>query len=127
MLLGNSNTRIEEEMLLTNPQNVGYIKARYMISDITESETYNTFFREKVNIRSVSDKYKNINMDQLDRNMLSFKILNSYAWKHILNDNNAITLFPELNIYFDIIANIYKLKYPDRFLTCQYNKSTAII
>lgn len=128
LLSNNCNYAIENELLLSvkyHKNFKNFSKAKQIINDIEESMTQNKFFRDQVIIKCHSDKYQHINIEKLNKNKINFKILNQYAWN--ISQCDPINLVPELSIYNDIIANVHKLNYPDRYTNCLYDRSTVNI
>jgi hypothetical protein len=80
----------------------------------------------KVNIRKTTDKYKNLDITTLDKNILDVLPIRFYAWddaQHIEYINYNVP--NELQPYIDIYTNYYAVIYPHKQLYWNYNLGYA--
>lgn len=128
-LLNNTNPNIENELLTSiNYYNdlENYIKMKYQINDILTSKYLQEHYK-KINVVVKTEKYNNI---IFNKDIANFTVLNKFAWINNISNLNKLdnlNINPEISIYLDIYYNLYKSKYPDRDIKCDYEKSTSNI
>ena len=100
------------------------LKIKYYINDLIDNYNNNIAYK-KINIKLESDKFKNIEIADYNRNITNFKILKyNYLETEIIKDciiNNNI------DIFISIYKSYYKSRFPDRFIDIDLLYSTIII
>lgn len=100
------------------------IRLKNYLYDIEDSYNCNVGF-QKINFVQKSDKYKIIDLSELNRSIANFNIL-----RYSNTEQNQLAKFKlneTIEPYFDIFNAFYKSRYPDRKIDFNPIKSTIII
>ncbi len=129
LLSGTVNVSLERELLheFKTPEDNRIVKTMlHQIEDIersiTDKQTYNT-----LSVKITSDENKNVNINELKREMVNIKTLRHFAWSESKRTEFTAYRVPAaLRPYVAIYVSFYKTKYPHRTLTWDFNLGTAI-
>ena len=95
-----------------------------MFLDDIESSYFDTLNYRKINIKNTSEKYKNINKNEIKRNKINFVVLRNSLQENKLYNCNVPK---DILLYSDILNSYYKARYPDRKLNMDWLSSTIIV
>jgi hypothetical protein len=86
---------------------------------------HNNINYKKITVKQVSEKYKNLDLSNYNRNNTSFNI---FRYSHINKTTiQNYILNDKISPYFDIYKSYYDSRYPDREIEFDILKSTTIV
>lgn len=98
------------------------LNSRLYLQDIEDSY-YNTLNYRKININIDSDKYKKINVENLERNIVNLNVV-----RQIYSERtNEFELPSDISIYVNILKAYYLARYLDRKLEINNYNSSVIV
>ncbi|CAH6421498.1 Cullin family protein [uncultured virus] len=99
----------------------------YKIEDIYYTNKYKEHF-VKLTVQISSEKYKNLDLTKLNREIMNMKILRFYAWEDSkYTDITHYDVPNELSPYIDIFNKYFVSAYPNREIKWNFDLGTAII
>ena len=126
------NLKLEKRIVShLNDNSYSYFrKIVLMIEDIKNSIFEKELYTQ-LTVKATSEKYSNIDISNLNRNIVNAKILKEFAWSDIFSendsDNDNYILPSVLSAYTDIYNEYFKVRYPDRTFKWIWNYGFAIM
>ncbi|QKF93810.1 cullin family protein [Fadolivirus algeromassiliense] len=125
LLSGEFDSDVEKKLLskFKRPVDNGIVQNMiYKLKDIEENNQDRINYN-KLEITITSDKYKGkVNVSALDPKIVQAKLFRNYAWSHTKENEKSEYALPfELQPYIDIYNQFYKVRYPYREITWNFN------